>query len=82
MTIPKLPEISTRTITVQFRGEAVNAVIDSDSGYDPETNTRELDWHFELNFRALTPDEHDALKLTDAEEQAIYEQLCLANDES
>ena len=57
--------------SVKFRGEERDIVIDFDGGYEPDTNAHVIEWHFD----GLTPDEHDALALTDDEEQAIYEQL-------
>lgn len=63
-----------RSISVQFRGTEWLVEIDRDGGYDDETNTHEIEWHF----AGLTPADHDALNLTDDEEQEIYEQISLS----
>lgn len=63
--------------TVTLRGEPRDVVVDRDHGYEPDTNAHEIEWHFE----GLTPDEHDALALTDAEEDSIYQQLAAADPE-
>lgn len=56
---------------VQFRGREVEVVVDFDGGYEPDTNAHVIEWHFE----GLTPEEHEALGVTDEEDQQIYEQL-------
>lgn len=66
-----------RTTEVQFRGESVSVVVDFDGGYEPDTNAHVIEWHFE----GVTPEQHDALALTDDEEQDIYEQLCRESGE-
>jgi hypothetical protein len=58
-------------LTVQFRGEDHDVEIDHDGGYEPDTNAHVIEWHF----CGLTPAEHNALQLTDDEEQSVYEQL-------
>ena len=63
--------------SVKFRGEDRDVIIDFDGGYESDTNAHVIEWHF----ADLTPEEHDALELTDEEEQAIYEQLTLQSDE-
>lgn len=60
-----------RHASIMFRGEERDVIIDRASGYDPETNAEEIEWHFD----DLTPDEHDALSISDEEEQSIFEQL-------
>lgn len=63
--------------TIELRGVEYDAVIDVNGGYEPDTNAHEIEWHFE----GMTPVEHDALGLTDEEEQSIYEQLAEALSE-
>lgn len=63
--------------SVTFRGEERDVVIDRASGYDPETNASEIEWHFD----GLSPAEHDALAITDDEEQSIFEQIATCLDE-
>lgn len=60
-----------RLVSVQFRGEAVDVEVDSDSGYEYDTGAHDIEWHF----YGMTPEQHDALNITDDEEQAIFEQL-------
>jgi broad-specificity NMP kinase len=60
-----------RLCTVKFRGEDVDVEIDHDGGYESDTNCHVIEWHF----CGKTPAEHEALAVTEAEEQAIYEQL-------
>ncbi len=67
-----------RTVMVRFRGETWAVRIDRDWGHDPETNSHEIDWHFD----GMTPEHHDALAITDAEEQDLYEQIYQALDRS
>ena len=61
----------TRSTAVEFRGLLMAVTIDHDSGYDRDTNSHEIDWHFS----DLTPDEHEALNITDEEEEAIFNEL-------
>jgi hypothetical protein len=58
--------------TVQFRGEEVDIEVTHDGGYEDDTNAHVIEWHF----YGLTSKENDDLKITDEEEQNIYEQLC------
>lgn len=60
-----------RLQSVKFRGGDWDVEVDYDSGYDPETGSHEIEWHF----YELTTKENAALKITDAEEQLVYEQL-------
>jgi hypothetical protein len=39
--------------------------------YDPETNALDVEWHFE----GMTPEEHEALAVTEAEEDDLIEQI-------
>lgn len=57
--------------SVKFRGEDVDVEIDFDGGYEFDTNAHVIGWHF----AGMTPEQHDALNVTDDEEQSIYEQL-------
>jgi hypothetical protein len=66
-----------RSTEVQFRGHIRTVIVDFDGGYEPDTNAHVIEWHFE----DMTPEQHDALALTDDEEQAIYEQLCQESGE-
>lgn len=66
-----------RMFTVRFRDKMIEVVVDSDSGYDPETNTREIEWHF----FGVDPEEHDAMNVTSLEDDDIYDQLCKVIDE-
>jgi hypothetical protein len=56
--------------TVTFRGEEREVVID-DVEEDPSVNFSAIEWHFD----GMTPAEHDALNVTDAEESAILAHL-------
>ena len=56
---------------VQFRGEERYVIIDLDGGYEPDTNAHDIEWHFD----GLTPEQHDALNITDEEDNAIYQEL-------
>lgn len=60
-----------RRVPVQFRGEEKIVVIDKDGGYEPDTNSHDIDWHFE----GLDTEQHAALNMTDDEEQAVFEQI-------
>lgn len=62
---------------IMFRGEERTVVIDKDTGYDEETNSREIEWHFD----GVSPEQHDALALSDEEEERIYNECCDARDE-
>lgn len=64
-------------VGITFRGEECVVVIDKDTGYDDETNAREIEWHFD----GLTPEQHNALAVTDEEEQAIFNECADARDE-
>lgn len=57
---------------VQFRGKTIEVVVDNDTGYDEETNSREIEWHF----FGVEPEEHDAMEITDEENDDIFRQLC------
>lgn len=61
--------------SVTFRGEEHDVEVDRDSGYEPDTGAHEIEWHF----YGMSASEHDALNVTDDEEQAIYEQLVQAS---
>lgn len=60
-----------RSTYVQFRGESHEVTIEYESGFDPETGSNEIVWFF----TELTPDQHDALNITDEEEESIFGQL-------
>jgi len=66
-----------RLVSVTFRGEEQDVEIDHDGGYEPDTGSHEIEWHF----YGLTPEQHDALKITAEEEQAIHEQLAQIGDD-
>jgi hypothetical protein len=55
---------------ITFRDEE-REVEYTDHGYEPDTGAHVIEW----GFRALSPDEHEALAITDDEEQAICEEL-------
>ncbi|HVK82358.1 MAG TPA: hypothetical protein VM915_17295 [Verrucomicrobiae bacterium] len=59
-----------QTATITFRGEE-REVEYKDYGYESDTNAQVIEW----KFADLTPEQHDALKITEAEEQAIFETL-------
>lgn len=67
-----------RLRSVTFRGEEIDVEIDHDGGYEYDTNTHVIEWHF----YGLTPEQHDALKVTDKEDQEIFAQLAEASGES
>lgn len=59
-----------RHVDVKFRGEEKTVIVDQyDIDYD--TNALDVSWHFD----DLTPTETDALRITDAEEDAIVEAI-------
>lgn len=58
-------------VSVDFRNEKRDVVVDYDGGYEADVNVRVIDWHFD----GLSPDEHDALAMTDDEDQLLYEQI-------
>lgn len=60
-----------RLRSVKFRGEDHDVEVTHDGGYEYDTNCHVIEWQF----CGLTPAEYDALKITDEEEQSIYEQL-------
>lgn len=74
---PPKPEKSEMLRTVQFRGESLDVEITHDGGYEPDTNAHVIEWQF----YGLSPEKHDALQITDEEEQSIYEQLLQASRE-
>lgn len=53
-------------ILTEFRGEQVEVIIDRDGGYEPDTNSHVIDWHF-------ADDDLNACILEDDEYQSIYE---------
>jgi hypothetical protein len=65
-----------RLVAVLFRGEERDVEIDFDGGYEADTNAHEIQWHF----HGMTPEEHDALRITDEEEQSVYEQIARCLD--
>lgn len=67
-----------RTVTVKLRGEDREVVIDFDGGYEPDTNAHVIEWHLAGDSDGL---EQIALGLTEDEEDAIYQQLCLISGE-
>ena len=58
------------TTTILFRGKEYD-VDYVDHGYESDTNAHTIDW----GFTELSPEQHDALNITDAEHQAIHEKL-------
>lgn len=60
-----------RMTSVNFRGESVDVIVSKDGGYEADTNAHVIEWHF----YGLTPEQHDALNITEAEEQSIFDQL-------
>ncbi len=64
-------------VCIQFRGHECWVIIDFDGGYEPDTNAHVIEWHFD----GLTAEQHDALNMTDEEDQAIYEQLAAREQE-
>jgi hypothetical protein len=56
---------------VKFRGQEVEVEVDHDEGYDPDTGSHDIEWHF----ADMTFEEVEALKVTDAESESIYQQL-------
>lgn len=64
--------------SIQLRGQEFDVEIDLDGGYESDTNAHVIEWHFV----GMSPEQHEALKLTDDEEQAIYDELCAASDSS
>ena len=66
-----------RLVSVDFRGEKMDVVIDHDGGWEPDTNAHEIEWHF----FGLTAEQHDALNITDEEQQKIYDTLAALEPE-
>lgn len=58
--------------SVKFRGEDMDVTIDSFSGGDSSTNAgMEIEWHFD----DMSPEQTNALKITDKEDDDLYQQL-------
>lgn len=57
--------------SVEFRGEVVDVQIDHDSGYEHDTGSHVIEWHFV----GMTPEQQDALNITQDEEDAIFQSL-------
>ncbi|WP_262265530.1 hypothetical protein [Microvirga yunnanensis] len=55
---------------ITFRGEE-HEVEYTDSGYEPDTGAHVIEW----GFKGLSPDEHEALAITNDEDQEICEAL-------
>lgn len=66
-----------RHACVKFRGEDRDVIVDFDGGYEPDTNAHVIEWHF----ADLSPEEHDALAITDDVDQEIYDQLAQQSEE-
>lgn len=66
-----------RFVVIQFRGEDMDVTIDHDGGWETDTNAHEIEWHF----TGLTAEQHDALNITDEENDAIYCELCQLDPE-
>jgi len=64
-------------VSVKFRGAEHDVEIDADHGYESDTNAHVIEWHFV----GLSADDHEALKLTDDEENAIHLQLAEYSEE-
>lgn len=64
-------------IEIPFRGEERDVVVDRVDD-DPETNSFSAEWHFD----GLSPEDHDALGVTDNEEEAILNFIAAACWES
>ena len=62
--------VSRGWFTYTFRGEERVVVIDA-YDVDHSVNAVECEWHFE----DVTPEQHDALAVTDVEEQAIIDAI-------
>lgn len=60
-----------RLIGIKFRGEEQDVVVVRDGGYESDTDAHEIEWHF----YGMTPEQHDALKMTAEEETSVYDQL-------
>lgn len=60
-------------IVVSFRGERRDVVVDRVDD-DPETNYFSAEWRFD----GLSPEDHDALSITDEEEEAILSVIAAA----
>lgn len=65
-------------VSVKFRGEERDVEVDHNSGYDPDTNSQTIDWHF----AGLTVVDHENLEITDEEHQSVFEQLCELLDDN
>ena len=59
-----------RHLSVTFRGVVADVVVDKYTS-DPETNSCEIEWHFE----GFSPEHHDDLHMSDVEEDAVIEQI-------
>lgn len=60
-----------RLVSVKFRGEDFDVEVHHDGGYESDTHAHVIDW----SFYGLDAAAHDALNLTDDEEQSISDQL-------
>jgi len=63
-------------VSINFRDEKQDVVIDHDGGYEYDTNAHEIDWHFDMS-----NEEYDSLNITPEEEDDIYTQLCIKSYE-
>lgn len=59
-----------RKFDYEFRGEERTVVID-EYAVDYDTNALDVSWHFD----GVTSEEHDALRVTDKEEDEIVEAI-------
>ena len=63
--------------TVKFRGEEMDVEVDHDSGYEPDTNAHVIEWHF----IGVSPEQHNALNMTQEEEDALFTELAKGSDD-
>lgn len=66
-----------RFYSYTLRGEEMDIEVDHDGGYESDTNAYIIEWHF----IGLTPEQHDALNLTQDEIDAIEIQLAQLEEE-
>jgi len=62
-------------VQVPFRGDFLDVRVTHDGGWESDTNAHDVEWEVE----GMTGDEYNALNVTDAEEQLIYDEIYKAS---
>lgn len=62
-------------VEVPFRGGTLDIRVTADHGWERDTDAHDVEWEPE----GMTADEYNALGVTDAEEQLIYDEIYKAS---